>query len=208
MERNRSDVHGGRTGGRPSGAAVKRPAVTDALTRALFVEWAAMGYGALSLERVAKRAGVGKAALYRRWPSKAAMVADGLARVGLTITDIDDQGSLVDDVHALLRVLRRVLRHPLVRRILPDLHAELGRSLELRDAVRPFQAQRRARAIMVIERAISRGELPPTIDAELASDLLGAPLYWRFVVTGGVVDEDYVRRLAIALSGALKASVV
>ncbi|RYZ59046.1 MAG: TetR/AcrR family transcriptional regulator, partial [Proteobacteria bacterium] len=54
----------------PSGAAVMQPAVTDALTRELFGEWAERGYAAISLERVALRAGVGKAALYRRWPSK------------------------------------------------------------------------------------------------------------------------------------------
>jgi AcrR family transcriptional regulator len=52
----------------PYGAAVMRPSVTEALTKALFEEWARTGYGALSLETVAKRARVGKAALYGRWP--------------------------------------------------------------------------------------------------------------------------------------------
>ena len=174
----------------------------------MFLEWAAAGYGALSLERVSRRAGVGKAALYRRWPSKSAMVADGLARVGLTITDIHDQGSLENDVYALLMALRRVLRHPLVRRILPDLHAELGRSAELRNVIRPFQTERRARAMTVIDRAVVRGELPPTVDTELVNDLLGAPLYWRLIVIGGVADRAYLRRLTLALTAALQASVV
>ena len=207
MERNRSDDHRRSVARRPSGAAVMRPAVTDALTRALFSEWAAVGYGTLSLERVARRAGVGKAALYRRWPSKASMVADGLSRVGLAITDVDNQGSLEGDIGALLFALRRVLRHPLVRRILPDLHAEIGRSPDLRAAIRPFQAERRARATEVINRAIVRGELSSKVDPELANDLLGAPLYWRLIVIGGVVDRSYIHRLATALTAALQGSV-
>ncbi|RIX98164.1 TetR/AcrR family transcriptional regulator [Aureimonas flava] len=55
----------------PGGAAVRRSSVTDALRRT-FGEWARVGYAALRLERVAKRAGVGKAVLHRRWSSKSA----------------------------------------------------------------------------------------------------------------------------------------
>ena len=69
MERNRSVA----TNDRLSGAAVKRPQITDALTRTFFEEWSRVGYSALSLDAVARKAGVGKAALYRRWRSKADM---------------------------------------------------------------------------------------------------------------------------------------
>ena len=156
---------------KPSGAAVMQPAVTEALTRALFIKWAESGYAALSLEAVAKLAGVGKAALYRRWPSKLAMVLDRLEAVGLRMTDVPDQGSLAGDVRSLLLATRRVLRHPLVRRIVADLHSEIVRTAELREAVRPFQVARRERADAVLNRAIARGELPASIDFELAKDM-------------------------------------
>lgn len=198
MERKRSD--GKRA---PSGAAVRQPAVTDALRRALFEEWAAHGYRALSLERVASRAGVGKAALYRRWPSKAAMVADALETVGLTITDAPDAGSLKGDIRALLGALRRVLRHPLARRIIPDLHAERRRSDELEVVLVPFTAARRARGTTLIDRAIARGELKPDVDPELALDLLAAPIYWRMIVTGGVANAHYLDQLAHAIASSL-----
>src|ERR1700678_4853302 len=89
VERNRSDenIFVSR---RPSGAAVRQGDVTDALTRAFFEEWARVGYAALSLERVAKNAGAGKAALYRRWPSKVAMASDLLSKVGLTLLPLPD----------------------------------------------------------------------------------------------------------------------
>ncbi|WP_439570025.1 TetR family transcriptional regulator [Roseovarius mucosus] len=64
MERNRSVVKSRR---KPSGAAVQRADLTDALYRAFFEEWAERGFAAISLERVAARAGAGKAAIYRRF---------------------------------------------------------------------------------------------------------------------------------------------
>ena len=207
MERNRSDEEPQQPGQRrPSGAAVFREEVTVALRRALFEEWAAVGYAGLSLERVAQRARVGKAALYRRWPSKVAMTSDTLARVGLAITDAPDTGSLLGDVRAALLSIRRVLRHPLIRRILLDLHAEIGRSPDLKAAIRPFQAKRRERVQALIDRAIARGEVAPEVDREIASDLLGAAIYWRIAVIGGVADRAYVERLSLMLCAALKAS--
>ena len=89
MIHKRSDqIDDGKTRRLPSGAAVMQPAVTDALTKALFEEWAEFGYVGISLERVAQRAGVGKAALYRRWPSKLAMVVDRLEAVGIEVEPV------------------------------------------------------------------------------------------------------------------------
>ncbi|MBX9876528.1 MAG: TetR/AcrR family transcriptional regulator, partial [Thermoleophilia bacterium] len=164
------------------------------------------GYANLSLERVAKRAGVGKAALYRRWPSKAAMTSDALSGVGVAIADVPDTGSLLGDVRAALLGVRRALRHPLVRRILLDLHAEVGRSPDLEAAIRPFQAARRKRAQALTNRAVARGELARDVDHEIASDLLGAAIYWRIAVVGETADLPYVERLAIMLCAALTAS--
>src|SRR5258707_518226 len=56
--------------GRMSGGPVLQTEVTDAITNAFFEELAEVGYGRLSIDAVARRAGVGKAAIYRRWKSK------------------------------------------------------------------------------------------------------------------------------------------
>ncbi len=185
------------------GAALMQPSVTDALTRALFEEWARVGYGALSLEAVAKRAGVGKAALYRRWPSKLAMVSDRLEGVGVELTEVPDTGSLLGDVRGFLRSVRRLLRHPLVRRILPDLHAEMNRSPELAKAVRGrLQTERRERGALLFERAMRRGEIAPGLDVDLANDVVGL-IYWRMIVTGERADAAYVEQLARFIVAAL-----
>lgn len=204
MERNRSDDIGA-ANRVLSGAAVMRSDVTEALTRAFFQEWACTGYSGLSLERVARSAGVGKAALYRRWPDKPVMAGDLLSRVGLTLTDVGDQGSFEADLKALLFALRRVLRHPLIRRIVTDLHAEIGRTPTLEAAIRPFQRARRERINGLLDRAIERGELSPSVDRETAADLVAAPLYWRLAVVGGQADQDHIARLARMLASALRA---
>ncbi len=205
MERNRSDEGADRVRS-VSGAAIMRADVTEALTRAFFQEWARAGYSGLSLERVARSAGVGKAALYRRWPEKAVMASDLLSRVGLTITDVGEQGSLEDDLRAVLFAVRRVLRHPLVKRIITDLHAEIERTPALERAIRPFQRARRERIDALIDRAIERGEILPSVDRETAADLIAAPLYWRLAVLGGRSDRNHVARLARMLASALRAS--
>ena len=203
MERNRSDD--GCASARPvSGAAVRRADVTEALTRVFFEEWARTGYAGLSLERVARRAGVGKAALYRRWPEKAAMASDLLSRVGLTITDVSERGSLEDDLQAVLFAIRRVLRLPRVRRIITDLHGEIDRTPALEQAIRPFQRARRERIDTLIDRAIGRGEVPSSLDRETAADLIAAPLYWRMAVLGGRSDRHHVERLARMIAAALR----
>lgn len=204
MERNRSDDVSASSRSL-SGAAVLRADVTEALTRAFFQEWARSGYSGLSLERVARSAGVGKAALYRRWPEKPVMAGDLLSRVGLTLTDVGDQGSLEGDLKALLFALRRVLRHPLIRRIITDLHAEIERTPALEAAIRPFQRARRERVNGLLDRAIERGDLSPSIDRETAADFIAAPLYWRLAIVGGQAGRDHITRLARMLASALRA---
>lgn len=203
MERNRSDDFPVRT---LSGAAVRRASVTDALVRTFFEEWAEVGYVGISLERVAKRAGVGKAALYRRWSSKLEMASDLLMQVGLRLTETGDMGSLEADLEAILFAIRRVLRHRIIRRILADLHAQIGREPALAEAIRPMQQARRERAHALVERAVARGELAQSVDRETIADLVAAPLYWRLVVVGGRSNHEHIRRLARMSAAAAKAA--
>src|SRR3546814_17598475 len=107
-----------------SGAAVMRVEITDSLARAFFSEWARVGYAAVSLERVAKEAGVGKAALYRRCSDKKDMACDLLAQVGLTLSVGEDQEPLEADIRAMLFALRRLIRLLTIRPVATDLQAE------------------------------------------------------------------------------------
>ncbi len=167
------------------GAAVRRPAVTDALARAFFEEWARVGYGVLSLDAVAKKAGVGKAALYRRWRSKAAMAHDLVSQLTATIParlESGDCGSLEADLYEMALTGRRLMRHPLVRRIMPDLYASMAWEPTLAAALRPTSSASVVKVKTLVDRAIARGELPAGVDRQLATDFLVGPLYWRLIV--------------------------
>jgi AcrR family transcriptional regulator len=185
---------------------VQSAALTDALYRAFFEEWAERGFAAISLERVAARAGAGKAAIYRRFSSHHAFAAAAVSTLGLTIAMPEDHGSLEADVLAFLTRLRTVLRHPLIRRILPDLHAEAARSAPMRDLNTQVAKARRAQAQVLLDRAIERGELDRAVDRDLALDLLPAPLYWRMVVLGVTPTRGQLAAEALAIVAALKSS--
>jgi AcrR family transcriptional regulator len=207
-ERNSSVVTKSGAAVRLSGAAVKRPQITDALGRTFFEEWARVGYSALSLDTVARKAGVGKAALYRRWRSKADMAADLIRQISapaIGLLDTGDQGSLEADLYAALLAGRRLLRHPLVRRIMPDLYTAFPREPALAAAMRPGEMAREKKVKALIDRAIARGELPADVDRRAATDLLIGPLYWRIVVLGERCDRRQVRSLARLTAAALTA---
>ena len=189
---------------KPSGAAVMRTDLTRALVRAFFEDWAIYGYGGISLERVAMRAGAGKAAIYRRWPSKLTMASEAIEELGLKLTDVSARGSLIEELEGYLLMMRRALRHRLVRRILPDIYAEAARKSELVAALRRLAEARRAAGSAIIERAIARGELNADVDIEMALDMIPSALYWRMIVTNRSMTRVQIERQAKALHAAMK----
>src|SRR6266540_1637796 len=94
-----------------------------------------------------------------------------------------DSGNLGDDLVALLRDVIRVYTKTVAGRITPGLLADMAEHPELADAIGGFWAGRRELMLEVLRRGISRGELRPDIDLELAADLLYGPIYYRLLVT-------------------------
>lgn len=191
---------------RPTGAAVLQGQITSAITEAALDELAKHGYGRLSMEAVAKRAGVGKSALYRRWPSKQDMVISALSQFSIPLAEITDTGSFHGDLVATLRALHDWLTHPRIATILPDLTAEAGRNPVLAEAIATTIGQpRRALSADTLRRAIERGELSDKVNLELALDLIAAPVYWRLSVRHAVVEPGYLDDLAEHILRALNA---
>lgn len=180
----------------PTGAAVQ-PGVTRAIVEAALYELCERGYGRLSMEAVARRAKVGKSALYRRWASKQDMVIAILSTVAVPPSEMADTGSLHGDIRATLSEVASWLNGPRISRILPDLSAEAIRDPTFANAFRAaIDKPRRANGAATLQRAIERGELSRDTDLELALDLLAAPIYWRLSVRGEPIDADYLERLA------------
>jgi AcrR family transcriptional regulator len=180
----------------PTGAAVLQPEVTQAITDAVLNELAEQGYGRLSMEAVAKRAGVGKSALYRRWRSKHEMITAVIAEFSVTRASDVDTGSLRGDLRETMQGLIDWLTHPLFSRILPDLVAEGVRNPDTAESTRTsIGGPRREVGEAMLRRAIARCELPEDLDMEMALDVLAAPIYWRLVVRQAEAEPDYLDRL-------------
>ncbi|UGT42317.1 TetR/AcrR family transcriptional regulator C-terminal ligand-binding domain-containing protein [Nocardia yamanashiensis] len=192
---------------RAAGGPVLQDALTDALTSAFFEELAAVGYGRLSIEAVARRAGAGKAAVYRRWPSKQAMATDLITKVAVAAAETPDTGTLRGDLRAYLGAAADGLRHPLASKIIPDLLAEAGREPALAESLAEgVGGARRERAADLLRRAIARGELPADLNIPLALDFLAGPLYWRLTVNAAPLEPGYLDELITMLLTAFRAT--
>ena len=191
----------------PAGAAVLRADVTEAIRAAVFEELAAVGYARMSIEGIARRAGVGKTAVYRRWRSKLHLVLDLVSAIAVQGLPAPDTGSLEGDLRLLYEVTSRALRHPVASQILPDLQAEAARNPEIAEALQTaLREGQDGVAKGIVAAAQRRGELRPGTDHALALDLISGPLYWRSVVIRSPkLPKGYLAALTRATTEALKA---
>ncbi|MFI9613780.1 TetR/AcrR family transcriptional regulator [Streptomyces sp. NPDC052023] len=191
----------------PAGAAVLRADVTEAIRAAVFEELAAVGYARMSIEGIARRAGVGKTAVYRRWRSKLHLVLDVVSAIAVQGLPAPDTGSLEADLRLLYEVTSRALRHPVASQIIPDLQAEAARNPEIADALqKALREGQEGVASKIVAAAEKRGEVGPGYDPNLALDLVSGPLYWRSVVIRSPrLPKGYLASLARSTAAALKA---
>jgi AcrR family transcriptional regulator len=183
---------------------VLREDVTEAIRAAVFEELATVGFARMSIEGIARRAGVGKTAVYRRWKSKLSLVLDLVSAFAAQGLPAPATGSLYGDVRALLEVASHALRHPVASQVIPDLLVEAARNPEIADTIKSalFDSQQGV-AALVVRDAVARGDLPETADPDRALDLILGPLYWRLVVVRGDLPKGYLDDLAASVVAAL-----
>ena len=141
------------------------------------------------VDDVAGRAGVGKATIYRRYRSKDELITAAVAGLVSEIT-VPDTGQTRADLLALMDGAVKVYRGSVQAAVMPSLVEAMSRDAELARLVREeFLAGRRAALRTVLERGIERGDLRADLDIDLALDVLGGPLFYRLLVTGGPIDE-------------------
>jgi AcrR family transcriptional regulator len=178
--------------GRPRDERTDR-AILEA-TRALIAE---VGVHRLRTADLAARAGVGKGAIYRRYGSKDELVTAAIASLVSEAIVVPDTGSTHNDLLVLMHEAVEVYRGSGAGRLMPNLVGAMAQKPELAKAVREgFLAGRRAALSEVLKRGIERGDLHPDLDFELALDVLGGPLFYRLLITGGPIDERLAEGVA------------
>ncbi|MEU8132787.1 TetR/AcrR family transcriptional regulator [Streptodolium elevatio] len=189
--------------GRPRDPRVDRTvrqAVRDAL--------AETGYAGLTVDAIAARAGVGKAAIYRRFGSKAEL-AFAAAVHDIDVTAPPDTGSLVGDLYALARIVQARAANPVAREVIPALVAELGRNPALAEQFRGrFLDIERADFTEICARAVRRGELPGPVRPDIAHLMLAGPHFAALYAFHVPVDDALLLDFARAAASALKTLAV
>lgn len=159
------------------------------------------GVAGLTVEMVATTAGVSKATIYRRWPSRAALIHETIARLHRPPAD-PDTGSFRGDVMVLLKDLVAFLNRPDGRRVDASFIEASARDPELETLRRKSSHQNRLAYERAIGRAIERGELPPNVDRSLVTDMLIAPFLCRqFVDRSRVKVVDIGPVIDVVMAG-------
>lgn len=176
-----------------------RDAVILDATVALLTE----GYAALSIEAIAREAGVSKATVYRRWTSVGAIVADALFGRIPELAQLPDTGTLRGDLERLLRALAAVLGSDLMKAALPGLMGQLATDEAVQTQLRSaFVADARDRLGAVFARAVERGEIHDAVPHPTVGAALVGALVFRSVVAGRPLEDDFVDELLVlALDG-------
>ena len=180
--------------GRPRSDEVHRK-ILDA-TRELLSE---DGFSDLRLEHVAARAGVGKATIYRRWGSKEALAQELLAElagphIAVAVTG-DTREELLAAVVNPMRAVTETPFGPVIRALL----SQIAVNPTLGDPFRATVVQaRRDEIARVIARGVARGDLRQDANADVATELLVGPVYFRLMF-GGDLDDAFAERIVDAV---------
>jgi AcrR family transcriptional regulator len=151
------------------------------------------GLDGMSIEEVAARAGVGKATIYRRWPSKGLLALDAFVVSFAEQQPLPDTGTLRGDLVAALSAWVRAVTGTSMGRMLTGLIAEAQYDPELRAAWRdrvlePLRAQYR----IMLDRAAARGEIRLSVDQDVVLDLFFGSAQHRLLLGHLPLTEEFI----------------
>lgn len=172
------------------GAAV-REAVLQATVELLFAE----GIANTRMTDIAARAGVHETSIYRRWGTRANLIAEALSSQMDADLSLPETGSTREDMIAFFTALASFLDTPLARSIVGLGLAEPSEQAVLSAAQDQFWSIRMARAAILVRRGVDREDIRADIDPELVLEALGGPLNLHVLIRGRPAGHDYVSRL-------------
>jgi AcrR family transcriptional regulator len=187
LEEKRPKQH---SGGRPRSEESK-----NAILNATVDLLEESGYSNLTIEAIASHAGVGKSTIYRWWPNKSYLVFDAFLMSTETHLYFLEKVSLRENFRQHLHYLATILNSTLGRTVV-GLVAGSGEESEFARAFYlNFLKSRREDAKRILEHAIAQGEIQSTIDLDVVSDMLYAPVYYRILIYKKKVDSEFINTL-------------
>ncbi|MEV6772554.1 TetR/AcrR family transcriptional regulator [Nocardia sp. NPDC051030] len=166
-------------------------AILDAALRLL----GESGGANITIDAIARAAGVGKQTVYRWWPSKGAVLLEALTERSLREVPMPDSGSLRDDLLAVVEsTFLSTQRNP-TGPALRSLVREAARDPHLAELLRTFTAQRRTAVRELLARGLKRGDLPAGADLDLMVDQFYGVFWYRFLLGHAPLDKQSAERL-------------
>lgn len=150
------------------------------IQQATIAEMAEAGYGAMTIEKIAKRAGVSKATLYRQWKGKLDLVESSLEMMKDDM-EIDTLAAPRDRIEQLLTWLATFLANSddPASGCVPSLVSAAQYDPAVREFHHRFSSSRRQVLVEMVAEGIAAGEFSSELDPELSAELLVGPLFYR-----------------------------
>lgn len=187
---------GGRGVGRPRSTKARLAILATALRLAK-----EEGFSALTIEGIAREAGVGKPTIYRWWHSKGAIVFDALQQHAQEELPLPPDGPLAERLYEWLTTIFKPLNGE-IGEIVRSLMAEAQRDPVFADFFRAeFILPRRQPLLAILRAGIRRGELPPATDSEVMADLIYGAMWYRLLARHAPLDEQCAREIVRTLLG-------
>ncbi|MGW7260273.1 TetR/AcrR family transcriptional regulator [Streptomyces sp. NPDC054834] len=153
----------------------------------------------VTVETIARAAGVGKQTLYRWWPSKGAVLLDALTHYAAQEVPTPDTGSLRDDLRALTTATFEASQRAPSAPALRTLVREAARDPHLAELMRNFTESRRAAVRGILQRGRERGELPADRDVDILVDQFYGFFWYRFLLGHAPLDAATAERITESL---------
>ena len=157
-------------------------------------ELADVGYGAFTVEGVARRAGVSKATVYRHWDGKLELVSDAVLRLKQLVQP-PDVGDPRERIRGLLIGIADMLAGSRLAPCVPALISAAERDPSMREFHHKTSAERRAFFVGLLDEARDAGHLDPGIDTTQLAELLVSPIFFRRLMTPDPFTADDVDKL-------------
>ncbi|MCF2532540.1 TetR/AcrR family transcriptional regulator [Yinghuangia soli] len=179
--------------GRPPGPGA---AVRDAVLRAVREELTEQGYADFRMERIAERADIHKATLYRHWPTRTALVREATVDWQQTHIDPPDTGSWPGDVRAFCTAFAAMQRLDYSLALLRTIAVANVADPGLRDELRAAWRRHAGRLHEPVLRARQRGEVAAACDPAFVIEMIAGPMVHRTMVIDRPLDDEFVASVA------------
>jgi AcrR family transcriptional regulator len=164
------------------------------ILEAALEELGEVGYGALTIEGVAARAGVGKSTIYRHWAGKLPLVEDAFRTLKAQAV-IPESGTIRERITAFLQEMAELVEASTYSACMPALIEAAERDPQVRAFHCSISAERLAVLVDVLRDAVGTGELPADTDPELLADALVGPIVLRRLMSYEPFDPKQVPAL-------------